>query len=109
MSESPAGLIVLGLLIGIIFLPAVDRAYWKIALLAPTDGRDNKSQALVLLAGLVASLVGGIVVLGPLYAFGYIPLWDQYNFFAWPFLFGLVLSRLWQWLKKASVERGSRV
>ncbi len=109
MNANLAGLIALGLVVGLIFLPAVEHAYWAIALVAPTDGRDNKSQALMLLAALAACLVAGIVVLGPLYALGYIPLWEKYNYFAWPFVLGLAITRLWQRWKKAPVERNSRV
>lgn len=109
MTVSQLGLIALSFLIGLIFLSAVNRVYWAVALLAPTDGCDNKSQAFIFLAAIAASSVAAVIVLGPLYAFGYIPLCERTPFFGWPFAFALLLARSWQWWKKPNPREIPRV
>ena len=90
MDLSNVPLMLLGYAIGVIGLPVTERACRSIAKYASPGLEDNRSQALVLLKTVAQCFVFGMLILAPLYAFGYIPLQEKFPVFAWPFMFGLI-------------------
>lgn len=97
---------VVGFVIGIFFLPIYEAVYWRVARYARGDlSTDNRSQAIVMLATILACTFSGAVLLGALYVFGLLPLGKKAPVFFWFWLFGAALFRAFGWYR----EKQSRI
>jgi hypothetical protein len=100
------GVAVLGFVVGIFFLPIYEAVYWRVARYARGDlSTDNRSQAITMLATILACTFSGAVLLGALYVFGLFPLGNKAPIFFWFWLFGAALFRAFGWYR----ERQSRM
>lgn len=100
------GVAALGCVLGIFFLPVYEAVYWGVARNARGDlSTDNRSQAIVIVATILACTVSGAALVGGLYVFGLFPLENRAPVFFWFWLIGAVLFRAFGWYR----ERQSRI
>lgn len=108
MDFSSVFLVLLGYVIGIVGFPLSDRAFDSVVKFATPGYKDNRSQAIVMLAALAQLSVIGFVVAVPLQVFGFIPLLERAPYFAWSLLLGNFTFGVWKWLKFRRVTQADK-
>ena len=98
----------LGYVIGIVGFPLSDHAFDSVVKFATPGYKDNRSQAIVMLAALAQLCVIGFVVIVPLQVFGFIPLLERAPYFAWSLLLGNFTFGVWKWLKFRRVTQAHK-
>lgn len=102
-------LMLLGYVIGLVGFPLSQRVSDSIDRSASLGLKDNRSQALVMLATLAQLFVLAFVILVPLQIFGFIPLREKGPYFCWSFLLGSFSFGVWKWFKIRPVKQAHKL